>query len=113
MKSKKNIKKLQNKKYKKTRKNNKTRKPKKKYNKTKRGGKVANNELNSGLYLDKFDTQSPEIERLTDNLKSGLLNLDTTQSPEIEIINNLTSWSPTDLPGGHINKNIIWYMFLL
>jgi Rps23 Pro-64 3,4-dihydroxylase Tpa1-like proline 4-hydroxylase len=25
----------------------------------------------------------------------------------------LTSRSPTDLPGGHINKNIIWYMFLL
>jgi len=26
---------------------------------------------------------------------------------------DLTSRSPTDLQGGHINKNIIWYMFLL
>jgi hypothetical protein len=25
----------------------------------------------------------------------------------------LTSWSPTDLPGGHINKNIYYTMFLL
>ena len=78
MKSKKNIKKLENKKYKKTRKNNKTRKPKKKYNKTKRGGGVV------GLDVYKLPIQSSEIQiPITNNkLKSQEIVINDVESEE-------------------------------
>jgi hypothetical protein len=44
-------------------------------------------------FLSKFDEIEERLQQLNEYL--------------------LTSWSPTDLRGGHINKNIIWYMFLL